>query len=380
MALISGVRGTGNTLANKHVIDMSEQISMLNPSEAPLTLLTKGKGGASKKSCFNPKFSWMEDDLQARWDAANGAVAAVSENIIVDNYTYFTAGDIIKVPRTGECMKCLTASSATITATRGFGETAAAIINDNDTLVIIGNANEEGATMPTMKSNNEAEVYNYTQIFRTPFGVTATENASKEYGGKDLSVQRKKKGIEHAVDIERAFLFGERKLLTSGTHYLRTTRGLLKFISTNVTNIGGLMSKQQLDTFCQGVFQYGSNKRLLLCSPTLLTAISQLGAGMLNIVPSDKVFGLSIKEYLTPHGTLYLAKHKLLESTYDGYGIAVDVDNLKYRFLEGRDTKLNTNVQANDEDGERDEYITECGLECRQEQTHGILKGVTGAV
>ena len=38
------------------------------------------------------------------------------------------------------------------------------------------------------------------QIFKTPFGVTNTQNASAFYGGNDLSYQQKKKGVEHMVN------------------------------------------------------------------------------------------------------------------------------------------------------------------------------------
>jgi hypothetical protein len=42
--------------------------------------------------------------------------------------------------------------------------------------------------------------------------------------------------------------------------------------------------------------------------------------------------------------------------------------------LKGRDTKLMTNIQNNDEDGRRDMYQTECGLEIKLPKTHGIIK------
>ena len=38
----------------------------------------------------------------------------------------------------------------------------------------------------------------------------------------------------------------------------------------------------------------------------------------------------------------------------------LDMDNVRYVALDGRDTKLRTNIQAPDKDGIMDEYITEC--------------------
>ena len=47
-----------------------------------------------------------------------------------------------------------------------------------------------------------------------------------------------------------------------------------------------------------------------------------------------------------------------------------------YRFLQGRDTHLITNVQANNQDGRQDQYLTEAGLWTGQEKTCSRLKGV----
>ena len=73
-----------------------------------------------------------------------------------------------------------------------------------------------------------------------------------------------------------------------------------------------------------------------------------------------------------------LVKHRLLENIYDGYALGLDLKNLWYRPLQGRDTVLKTNIQANDEDGEKDEYITEAGLQLNLEKTHAVMYGCTG--
>jgi hypothetical protein len=68
-----------------------------------------------------------------------------------------------------------------------------------------------------------------------------------------------------------------------------------------------------------------------------------------------------------------MVQHPLLTNGYADYSIALDMDYLAYRPLSGRDTKLMTNIQAADEDGRRDQYITEAGLELRLPKAHGIL-------
>lgn len=93
------------------------------------------------------------------------------------------------------------------------------------------------------------------------------------------------------------------------------------------------------------------------------------------MVPKDQTFGLDINRLLTPHGSLMVIKHNLFEGdTYGKRAYAVDLDNVGYRFLRGRDTKLMTNIQANDKDSRKDEYISEVGLVRRLEKTHGRIK------
>lgn len=374
--IIIGSRDTYNINQDRRVVDMADTIALLQPSAAPLTCLLMR---LQKKEAINPKFQWLEDDLQNRWDSVNGTTGT-GGSIIVTTISYFTVGDIVKVPRTGECMIVLTVTTgtSTITVTRGYGSTSAAALLATDPLVIIGNANEEGATAPTIKTTKTVTAYNYTQIFRSPFGVTRTEENSELYGGPDLAYERKKKGIEHAVDIERAFLFGEPKEDNAGTHPLRTTAGVLNFISTNVTASVGTLTEAKLQTFMESLFQYGSDTKFLFCSPLLLSAINSFAQSKLQMIPKDGTYGINIMRYISAHGEINLIKHRLLEGTiYGGMGIAIDLKNLWYRPLRGSDTKLKTNIQANDEDGEKDEYITECGLQLMLEKTHAVIKGIT---
>ena len=382
--MISGVRDTANILQSKKKIDMSETIALLDPKATPLISLLK-QLKRNTVPAKNPKFSWMEDDLGARWDAINNAAGYdnTATSLVVDNGVYFTAGDIVKVPRTGEVMLVTAVDNGTntITVIRGYGVTAAAALNDNDPIVIVGNANEEGSGTREIKTTKEVEVFNYTQIFKTPFGVTNTENATDMYGGSDLNYQRKKKGIEHLVDMTRAFYFGERKEDLTGNKPRRTTGGILSFLTENNYDAGGQLTQAEFDNnISEVVFRYGSKEKLLLCSARLLSVINEWALGKLQIDQNAKRFGLNIMEYLTPFGVFKLVYDPILEGAeYGGYGIVLDVENIKYRPLQGRDTKLETNIQGNDEDQVIEQYITEAGIEVRLPKTHAVITGVTGS-
>jgi hypothetical protein len=379
MPQVKGVRDTANIQQAKLKIDMSEKIALLQPEKTPfITFLKRAKSNSQVAN--NPKYNWMEDDLGARWDAVNQATeTAVGTSVVVDNGDYFSVGDIVKVPRTAEVMLVTAISTNTLTVVRGYGVTAAALLNDNDPLVIIGNANEEGSGTREIKTTLEQEVFNYTQIFKTPFGVTNTQNATAMYGGNDLSYQQKKKGIEHMMDMSRAFWFGEKKLDTSGSKPKRSAAGLLSFLSANNYDAGGQLTKSEFDqNIGEVAFKYGSSEKLMLCSARMLSVVNSWADAKLQIEQGEKTFGLNVVKYITPFGILNLVHDPLLEgAVYGGYAAVIDVENVKYRPLKGRDTKLETNIQANDEDQRKDQYLTEAGLEVRLPKTHALITGVT---
>ena len=47
---------------------------------------------------------------------------------------------------------------------------------------------------------------------------------------------------------------------------------------------------------------------------------------------------------------------------------------VKYRYLDGRDTNLERDLQANDADSVKHQYISECGLELTQDKVHTYIK------
>lgn len=386
MAVVSGVRDTRNITQNKIVVDMSDTIALLQPNAEPfMSFLKIAKRNSEVAS--SPKFEWMEDDLLPRWDAINGGSGFLSSDtkIVVDNGTYFTVNDVLKVPRTGEVMLVTTINpdgdnANELAVTRGYGVTSAAALVDNDPIVIIGNANQEGSGTRDLKSTAEVAKYNYTQIFKTPFGVTNTENATKMYGGKDLSYQQMKAGVQHKIDMARAFMFGERKEDTSGSKPKRTTGGLLSFLSQNNYDAGGALTQSEFDNnISEVVFKHGSKQKILLASARMLSVINSWAQGKMQVDNLAKEFGLEIFKYVTPFGVYNIMnyQHILEGAVYGGFGLVIDPESIKYRALAGRDTKLETNIQANDEDQRKDQYITEAGLEVRNPEKHAVITGVT---
>ncbi len=220
------------------------------------------------------------------------------------------------------------------------------------------------------------------QIFRTTMALSGTEDAAKLYGGRDLPYLRSKKATEHALDIERAFWFGQKKSDTSGTqgHPRRATGGVLEFIEAGtsyIQNQGGPLTAPDLNTFLRESFTYGNSTKMLFCGGLLLQAINEIARGQILTGTGDTTYGVKISKWMTAFGEVNMVHNPLFVEDYASYGFMLDMECFRYRYMEGRDTKLKTNIQAPDVDGTVDEYLTECGLERKQAPRHSIIKGVT---
>lgn len=297
----------------------------------------------------------------------------------------FTVGDVVKNATTGENFLVDTIGSATTitvaSAGRGFGTTAAATPSAGQSLFIVGNVNEENGGARNVNATQASAQTNYTQIFKTTIAVSNTEKEANLYGGKDLPYQRAKKGTEHALDIERAFWWGEKKSST-GTqgHPKRSTGGILEFINSGngyIQNQGGPLTAPDLNTFLREGFTYGNDTKMLFAGGIVLQAINEIARGQILTKPLETTYGMKISQWVTAFGTINIVHNPLFVEDYAGYAFMLDMESFAYRFMNNRDTKLETNIQAPDMDGQVDQYITECGLQRAQAPKHSLLKGVS---
>jgi hypothetical protein len=234
---------------------------------------------AGKKRTVATKFSWLEDVSKPRFDTTAGAVAGTTATAIpVTNGTYVQQWDQLLNTRTGEQIRVDSIAGDNVTVTRGIGSTAAAM-NAADELYLIGAAQPEGDTSKPARSDNPSVLYNLTQIFRTPVEASGTLLATAPLlRPHDWDHQKRKAGVEHAIDKELAFLFGRRSALTSGASEDRTMGGALSFIATNQTDAGGDLSEPEWNAFQMQAFDYGSQSKLFLASGVVLSALNKFPA------------------------------------------------------------------------------------------------------
>ncbi len=378
--MIQVQRNTANVTAIRRVIDIAKKIDVLEPNAAPLIQLTKK---ISKRVAINPSFNWMEEEaLTKTFSVVTGGgytAGATQFDTVAGQGTRVRVGDVLKVVATGEQLLVTAVSTDTLSINRAWGVTSAGSIASAGVILIVGNANMENASTRAVLIGDQTPKTNYTQIFRTPFGISRTANNSEMYGGNDLAHQRMMQLIEHQKSMERGFWFGEPKEDTTGTDPRRATGGVDYFISTNATDASGTLTESEFDDFLRTGFRYGSKTKWLFAAPIITAAISYWAKGKLHTLQKDKTYGVDVTQYVTPFGTVNIVNQNIFSETtvYAGYAFLLDLDSPAYRYLANSDTKLKTHIEANDADGEKDEYLTEAGLEFMSEKKDAQLYNVT---
>ena len=274
---------------------------------------------------------------------------------------------------------------------------------------VVGSAFSEGSLDTSRAiSNIPTEVGGQCQIFRTPFLMTGTAvktNVKYDESGpyQDMA---KEHSVYHMTEIEKALIFSQMATYTGGDGLpVRTMKGILGYLAdwesgsvygntaaTNdsddnkriITNSGGALSESSYDGYLERVFRVTNNtanEKLVLCGNQFLNVINQLykSKSCLNAdLPIGDTYGMNVVKHVSPFGTVYYKTHPLFNSNpfMRANALFLDVQNLVYRFVTGRDTALLANRQPNDADYRKDEYLTECGLEVRFPESHMYLQNV----
>lgn len=401
MAQLVGVRTTNQSASVEGTLvrDVGEDIVLLEPNATPLITLTMKM--KNRKPVYSPRVEWLEDDYVARWGqngSATISAATASTTVTVSDGTLFAAEDLVLVPKAvsssaaPEMFRVVSVSGNVLTVIRNVGTGTIGTIDASAALRILGSAAEENATPQSQKSTNVATLTTYTQIFKTIVSLSGTQEASRIYGspGGERKRLHKKKLVEHKQKMNAQALFGKAsESLTGGPNGnpVRTTAGINSRITTNITDAGGILTQKTFESFARAAFRYGSQNKLLLASPIVISAIHAWGNSFMQLGPMEKQFGVDIQKVTSGHGQFTLARDWMLEdgvSGQNGFGgvaFCIDMENFEYVFLsengKSRDTRIEQDVVKDGRDGVVDEILTEAGFRIRHEKKHAKLFNVT---
>lgn len=393
---VAGLRGTGDWATDERPKNFREMILWRNPNgQTPLTaLLSKMKS----ESTSDPEYAWYEEELNALRLTVNFTTGysttdtsiAVTSN--VTDSTDVVAGDIFLVEKaltTAYNHEIIVASAngsaGSVTFTRASSGTSAAPIANGTFLTKIGNVFAEGTGAPSASTRNPTKMYNLCQIFKTTYDITNTAKNTKTRTGDPIKNDKKRKMFDHSVAMELAFLFGKRHETTgSNGKPLRFTGGLLWALSQYAPSmITAFTTTPTETTFTDAVykvFDYNSgagDERIVFSGNGFLNSLNKLAASQsrtrVNFDGLIDVYGMKLQRWVLPQGTIYVKSHPLFNthSRFTNDAAIIDPSSLKYRHM--RDTTFKDNIQANDADETKGQWLTEAGLEAEHLKTMGWI-------
>jgi hypothetical protein len=392
---ILGLRGTGQFSADFRPTNYRELFTLLEPNgTAPLNALLSM---ASSESTDDPKYNNFRDELPDRvlTVAAGGALIGATSIPLADNdeVNFAVTNVLLLNTRTNEIVRATaspttTPGSMAVTVVRGASGSTAAAMNAADKLVVIGFADVEGGGKPTPVTFDPVVDFNYTQIFKTGTGITNTQRATFLRTG-DKESEMLMKGLKlHMGDIERA-MFWSRRHEENGSSNAprRSTGGLFSTISNVIDASTGFAAAntinetefdQQLIT---NIFAYGSKQKTMFAGARVIANLQKIAKGRWQPYAVNGSYGVTMTQYSTFAGDLNVHLHPMFRQIpgMDNAAVILDLPHVKYRYMEGRDTQLKRDVQANDADGKEHFYLTECGLELLTARPHWVIRNWTNA-
>lgn len=275
--------------------------------------------------------------------------------------------------------------------------------NASDTMIKIGSAAAEFADIGTIVLPKMDRISNYTQITRTPIGISGTMLQSLQEYGSEIARQRREAAQMHQQKLEYGAWFSEKAPGSSGmanetTSETRTTRGIIRQIAgssylstTNAEDIGGTLTEANFFSALKTAYtqtNQANQRKVLFGSATVMHAINNFARDRLQTNnPMRQAYGVDVQDIVTPFGSLGLVWEPWFSATgdnqgtfdlMDGLAVLIDLDDVEFVYLNGRNTQMLTGRQGNGEDGLKEEILTEWGIRLANPERHYVMYGITG--
>lgn len=356
-----------------------------------------------EETAYQPEHGYFSKTMIFPSFTLNGAVISTATAFTVQPNTDILVGMIFQNPTTREnVLVTAVGSSTTLTVVRGFGDVAAAAGADASVWYLAGNAFEEASVRPSSMIILPTRVINYTQIFRNTWAVSGTAAATGVIAGAGADAESKKDcAMFHAVDIERALIWGQAFVGTRNNFPIRTMRGLISFVvnnaAGNVTTLGATTNWTQLEAALDPVFQQttnvaGPNERLALVGGNARRVLHNIFRLNSQYMINDQVteWGLQFDAIKIPRGRFNLVEHSLFNafgssSTFARMMLAVDLASFGMAYMTGRKTtnrefNLNGQIVDNGIDAVGGSLLTEATCLVKNPAANAVVYNFTSGV
>lgn len=282
------------------------------------------------------------------------------DQVQVSDASFLIEKQVYQVATTQEQVLVLSVVGDVIAIRRGMGDIPGIAAAPGTEAFQVGTAFEESSICPLPRNTSTESAMNITQIFRNSWGVSGTTNAVTPAIGEAKASQNKREMLmDHALEMEQAFIFGQMFETVQGGQPLRKMDGILsmirKYAPQNIKIAGQTTSFSQLEAMTDSWFdvvtdQSEDNDRVLFVDKIANRVINEIGRNYYKVqaTPQQTSFGMNFTEFRTLRGNFKVVEHPLFNIMHlNGYALAVDLSPITRHYLPGRDGVVTDTMSDN---------------------------------
>lgn len=364
-----------DTTPQKRVI--TDIISLIDPSDAPMVDALGGLDGASGKFRFTENgmatvTEWLEDTLIDISGTLNESATITSTvtTLVVTDGSIHQEGQIVKID--SELAWVSDVSTNTITVTRGVAGSTKASHDSVATVDVVGMARLEGDDSDDIGFTDRTTGSNWTSIFHQEVKASRTHRQIAQYGIADELNYQADKVVPSLMRLIERMAFQSKAGSAGSASTPRIFGGLQAFISTNKV-AGTTLAKSQFDSAVKLAWQAGGTGPWLApVSAANYQKISDFynSTTVLRIERTETTVGVVIKQIETPFGTVNLLLDRWAPDTLI---FLIDPKHAGFRTF----YPFTQEPLAKTGDADKAQVIGEFSLCVRQDKAHALLTAVS---
>lgn len=361
-----------------HVRVISDIINIIDPRDTPAIAALGGLDAARSKfkvAQNGYKIEILEDELDPLEGAVNnGTVAITTEatNWTVTDASVFQPGHVILIDAEYMVVSAVDTTNNTVTVhSRSYGGTNATHAA-NASIEIVGMARLEGDDADYGPLVDITAPYNYTSIFEKAINISGTQQVIEQYGITDEKEYQSMKAVPHLLRlVEKSLFHGVRAVGSATTP--RSMGGLGTFITSNTTDAGGTITKQDVDIVSEYIYLDGGNPDLLMVNPAVARDLKELidTSSYVQLSYENSQIGMQpVQRVVTQYGAL-----QIIMSRFCPVSTAYVLDSRKVGLYTLRPFAWHDIARTGD--SEKVEVVGEFSLLVANNESHGKITGIT---
>lgn len=403
---VAGPRATSNIQSLRQVPQFDPKILEVDKDATPLVVFVEKFG--RNRTVGQTTFNHIEEDRQPATVVLDSGTAGLGANSGYDSSdttlgfgvsgsydggsgsTRIQANSVLKCPRTGEMILVGSVDQSTgiATVTRAFTSAhngaAAAALNANEELQVLGTAFADNSQAPGSVSVEPLIVTSYVQMFRTAVEAGNRLINSDNYGGDEWKRMLASSLKAHQVDKEKAFLFNQGAVISGAT----VTDGFINQIVSNVFQMNGPLDEVTLEEYWNAVTRYNEagSSLITFCGENTLKCLDQFGRDGVRYQDSTNSIGVAVTKWKCAFGEMDFKRHGLFgprgssataaNGGYVGLMVTANTANLGMVTFKGGKLKYDPNCRLPGQWGEKACWTEDVGLEVWNERSHGVISGI----